>query len=217
MRIFIAIVTALAITAAYYAALLLIDRKRDLELIKNKYFIKSKSVYAVMILTLATAVYMGIKKNTYQNIILYLMSLTILWGTSVIAVTDYKKRIIPNKFLLLLIGIWLLLCGGAFIMAVNIGLAVFFSSFVGGVFAGVVFFLCYFISRKQLGAGDVKLAFVMGLLMTGQRIVGPIVYGALLSCVYCIVQMLRKKLKMKDAIPFAPFLYIGTVITLIIV
>ena len=60
------------------------------------------------------------------------------------------------------------------------------------------------------------MVFVMGLYLTGQRIIGAIFYGALLCCVYSLIQMGRKKLGLKDGVPIVPFLYLGTLITLLI-
>lgn len=59
--------------------------------------------------------------------------------------------------------------------------------------------------------------FVMGLYLTGQRIMGAIFYGILLCCIYSIVQLCRKKMGFKDGVPLTPFLYAGTFITLLIV
>ena len=67
-----------------------------------------------------------------------------------------------------------------------------------------------------MGAGDVKLVFVMDLYLTGQRILGAVFYGSLLCCAWSLLQLARKKLGLKDGVPLVPFLYLGTLITLFI-
>ena len=63
-----------------------------------------------------------------------------------------------------------------------------------------------------MGAGDVKLALVMGLYLTGEYVVGAVFYGCIASAAYSLVQLARKKLSRKDTIPFVPFLYLGLII-----
>ena len=70
--------------------------------------------------------------------------------------------------------------------------------------------------QRTDGGGDVKLAFVMGLYLTGERIMGALFYGTVLCCIYSIVQLIRKKLTLKNGVPMTPFLFLGTFITLLI-
>ena len=97
------------------------------------------------------------------------------------------------------------------------GIALFAKSLMGGIVGGLTFLLCYLLSAKKVGAGDVKLSFVMGLYLTGDRIIGAIFYGTLVCCVYSIVMLIRKKIGLKDGVPMVPFLYIGVLITLFII
>lgn len=89
-------------------------------------------------------------------------------------------------------------------------------SAAGSLFAGIAFLLCYIISRRQLGGGDVKLAFLLGLYLGGGRIFGAIIYGILCCFVYSVVQLCRRRLGLRDGVPLVPFLYLGTLIIFII-
>jgi len=54
------------------------------------------------------------------------------------------------------------------------------------------------------------------LYLTGERIMGALFYGTVLCCIYSIVQLIRKKLTLKNGVPMTPFLFLGTFITLLI-
>lgn len=80
----------------------------------------------------------------------------------------------------------------------------------------ISFGLGYLLSHKNMGAGDVKLVLVMGLYLTGEYVVGAVLYGCIVGAIFSAVQLARKKLSRKDAIPFVPFLYIGLIIRYLI-
>lgn len=97
------------------------------------------------------------------------------------------------------------------------GLGLLFISLVGALLGGIIFFLCYIISRKRLGAGDVKLVFILGLFLTGQKIIEVIFFSTLLCLTFCVLQLYGKKIGRKKEFPMTPFFYLGTWITLFIV
>lgn len=165
------------------------------------------------VLTFADTLALGLlympKGITVEMMLQYIL----ICAMSVFALADAEHHFISNKLLLALLLAWLGITGLAIIFATQYGLALMFSSFLGAIAGGLIFLLCFLLSRGQLGAGDVKLAFVMGLYLTGDRIIGAVFYGVILCCVYSIVQMLRKKIGVKDGVPLAPFLYLGQLIT----
>ena len=138
-----------------------------------------------------------------------------LW-LGILAVTDIKRKIIPNKILVLLLLFWTAGVSMLLILQTEFGLTILFESLAGGTIGGIIFLLCYLLSKGQLGAGDVKLVFVMGLYLTGERIIGAVFYGTLICCVYSVLLLIRKKITRKDGVPMTPFLYLGTIITYII-
>lgn len=133
---------------------------------------------------------------------------------AVFAVTDWIKRKIPNSFLLIFFLIWLIVTGINMIFDINSCIDLLVSSLLGGTIGGFIFFLCRLISGKRLGAGDVKLVFVLGLYLTEENILQMILYSMVLCCIYILIQMSRKKWKRKDGLPLAPFLFAGTLIAL---
>ena len=154
----------------------------------------------------------GMRQTPIQTLLdaVFMASMTLL------AWIDARRHIVPNKLLLLMLVIWVTGCGLHIILSPAEGLEQVMRAAAGSLIGGVIFLLCYLLSRRQLGGGDVKLAFIMGLYLTGERIMGAVFYGVMLSCIYSIVQLCRKKVGMKDGIPLVPFLYLGTLITMLL-
>lgn len=140
--------------------------------------------------------------------LLYVM----LVGMTVFCVTDLWERRVPNRILLVLLLLFFVILGIYALADMDAVIQQLPAVVLGLAFCAICFGLGYLLSRKSMGAGDVKLALVMGLFLTGEYVVGAVLYGCLISAGYSIVQILRKKLSGKDAIPFVPFLYIGVII-----
>ena len=135
---------------------------------------------------------------------------------TILAAVDLGYKRVPNRVLLVMLTVYALAAGIYILTDISNGLAFVFVSAAGSLFAGVSFLLCYIISRRQLGGGDVKLAFLLGLYLGGGRIFGAIIYGILCCFVYSVVQLCRRRLGLRDGVPLVPFLYLGTLIIFII-
>lgn len=144
--------------------------------------------------------------------LLYWMLYVMLEGMAVICITDYWERIVPNKVLLLLLLFFVLLLGFQGVRDMEPVIRLLPSVLLGVVFCLLSFGIVFMLGHGSMGAGDMKLSLVMGLLLTGEYVVGAVLYGCLAAAVYSIVQMLRKKLTRRDRIPFVPFLYVGLVL-----
>lgn len=188
-----------------------------------KYIEKSRSITFAMpkvigtgIVTLIATVVIGILYAENLQIYDAALRYVFLAFLSAIAITDWQEHFIPNKLLGIMVLVWAGITALEVITATEAGLALLFSSLIGAIVGGLMFLLCYLLSKRQMGAGDVKLAFVMGLYLTGNLIVGAVFYGVILCAVFSVAALLRKKIGLKDGVPLAPFLYMGTLITYII-
>ena len=130
--------------------------------------------------------------------------------------TDYWEKVVPNRMLLILLCVFIIILGLQGIRNADILLRALPSIILGLIFCAISFGLGYLLSHGNMGAGDVKLVLVMGLFLTGEYVVGAILYGCIVSALYSIIQLARKKLSRKDQIPFVPFLYIGVIIRYLI-
>ncbi|NLK51055.1 MAG: prepilin peptidase [Syntrophomonadaceae bacterium] len=123
------------------------------------------------------------------------------------AVIDYEQYIIPNSVILVgLIGagiIQVFLFQGH--QMVNAGL--------GALSAAGFLFLLRVISRGGVGAGDIKLALVIGLFLGWPVGLFSMFLACLIAGVIGIGLLLSGKKTRKDIIPFGPFLAISAMLS----
>lgn len=73
------------------------------------------------------------------------------------------------------------------------------SALLGSVVAGIFFLLLFLISRgKWMGGGDVKLAFVIGLMLGWPNILVGLLLAFVMGAIFGVGLMLSKKKKWKD-------------------
>lgn len=184
-------------------------------LIPSSFLEKGK---AVLLIFLLVTVVGSILFQLYEYSILQIIRYLILMAAMIlISSIDKKKMIIPNRLLFILFGFRCLLLVGECVQSWHTLVLeeLFLSPFLGMLFGGGIFFLCYFITRKGIGAGDVKLFAVIGFYV-GPGVLFPVMLlAALFSAVYGGVMVLLHKLKMDDSIPFGPFAAAGTIVTLL--
>lgn len=135
---------------------------------------------------------------------------------TVLAMIDYEKCIVPNK----LLAVMFVIRAGLLIIEI-IEYPVYWKEMLlsagGGLLMGLILFLlAYFLSRKSIGLGDVKLAAVLGWYLGMALIWWDLVAGLVLAALYSVVQLARRKLNMKDSIPLVPFLATGTILVLLL-
>lgn len=140
----------------------------------------------------------------------------LLAALAVIAWIDRRSKRIPNSILLAMILIRLIFLALEWILYPDMGLAMLISSVMGALIGGGLFLLCYFLTRGGIGMGDVKLFAVVGLYVGSGVIMTVVFLSVVASAVYSIIQLLRKKTKLKDEIPFAPFIWIGLILAMAI-
>ena len=217
MKILMGLVLAIIVTIACYISILYYDKEDILHIEKKEKLITEKKIIAILIGLFTTVVVVYMKTNGYAAWIELLFAGVFLWGMAFLAVTDLKIRKVPNKFLGILLLLWILFEAFYILTDINKGIAFLLSGVFSGVIAGIIFFATYLISKKRLGAGDIKLSVIMGLYLRDDMILGAILYGTVICCLYSLIQVARKKISMKDSVPMVPFLYLGCIIVYMIV
>jgi len=138
----------------------------------------------------------------------YSLGLLVYWlilftGSIGIAIYDLKYLLIPDEILWPLVGV-------AFVR-------LFFSQQwqvipVAFLSMGFILSLWFLTRKKGMGFGDVKLAFLMGLVLGFPRIIVAYLIAFLTGALVGIILMLINKKKFKDKIAFGPFLLFGMII-----
>lgn len=127
----------------------------------------------------------------------------------VIVFSDLKYGIIPDKIVVPAITISFI-----YFLIVNSPLLVNYLLSALGSFS---FFLILFLitKGKGMGFGDVKLSFLLGLVLGFPKIILALYLAFLTGAVIGIILILWKKKKtIKDTIPFGPFLILGALVSL---
>ncbi len=87
---------------------------------------------------------------------------------------------------------------------------------LGAMIAFIFFFsLSFFSKEKWMGMGDAYLVIFLGLILGWPEILLALFLAFFLGAFYGIIAIALKKKKMKSQVPFAPFLVMGTLITLL--
>lgn len=173
--------------------------------------------YAVMLSSelALIRIWLSLGKCTFGDLrfqLLYVM----LTAMAVLCVTDLKERIVPNRLLLVLLFLFIILFGRQGLLDIDKALGMLPSIVLGLLFCMISFGTGYLLSHGSMGTGDIKLSLIMGLYLTGEYVVGAVLYGCIAGAVYSVVQLCRKKLTRKDTIPFVPFLFIGVILRYLI-
>ncbi|HEY5584943.1 MAG TPA: A24 family peptidase [Ruminiclostridium sp.] len=125
----------------------------------------------------------------------------------IISIIDLRHRIIPD----FMVGIALVIG----IMFSFIDRASPIDTLLGMIAGGGILFLLAFIPNA-MGGGDIKLMFAIGAFLGLNRTLWALLLAFSISSIISIVLILFKVKGKKDYIPFAPFLSLGSFISLMI-
>ena len=138
-----------------------------------------------------------------------------VWLTVTLTITDLDDKLIPNRILFPGAAV------GGFLLSVGALLDGKPEGLIGGFVGGVAYFLVLYgiarMARGELGLGDVKLAFLLGMFTAYQgwdelfvAFIAAFVLGGAVSLAFLVTRTRSRK----DAIPFGPFLVAGAYIGL---
>jgi len=85
----------------------------------------------------------------------------------------------------------------------------------GGGIGFITFLVIALLSHGGMGWGDIKLAALIGLATGFPLVFMALIIGSIIGSVVAVFFLIAKKKGRKEAIPFGPFLSLGTLITLL--
>lgn len=145
-----------------------------------------------------------------------LRALSLLYFLIFIGLIDFKFMIIPNKMLLVMLGLGIASYAAECIIYSNEVIAIATSALLGLAVCFIIFYFGKIISRKGMGMGDIKLAALIGFFMGLDMAIGILFWAMVLSALTGIVLIIAKKAKGKTKIALAPFFFLGTIISYIL-
>jgi prepilin signal peptidase PulO-like enzyme (type II secretory pathway) len=141
--------------------------------------------------------------------------LVVIIGLIALAVYDIKWMILPDKIVWPLTVIVLI----SFIIQIFTGrpYADIPQVALAGVIGGGIFWILFQISGgKWIGGGDVKLGFLIGLILVQpQLVILQLFIASLLGTLFALPFLVSKKLKASSKIPFGPFLIASAIIVML--
>ena len=132
-------------------------------------------------------------------------------------VYDIREKRVPNQLIGFMMGAWILSIVPQLFFQTEMTIRFLLRGVWGFLIGGLVFLVVYLVSRKGLGGGDVKLMAVSGLYLGIDGVLPAMLYGSVLAALTGIILILIKKIGKNDAIALVPFLYVGMILTMVIV
>ena len=137
-------------------------------------------------------------------------------GLIALSVIDFEQFLLPNRIVYpLAIATLAMLV----VAAVGDGAwGAFGRALLGGAAAMAALGVLHLVSPRSMGFGDVKLAFVLGLVLGWlgwSELVLGLFFGFLAGAVVGVTMIVLRHRGRKDHLPFGPFLAFGTVVVLL--
>jgi leader peptidase (prepilin peptidase)/N-methyltransferase len=182
--------------------------KKKKEVPDGKKYLSVISRLICMLISGILLAFTGLLTNSVFNAVLYSI---VMINAVLISVIDIRVRMIPNEtvFLLAAVGLVLLITAGdvmGIIQAV-ISVVVVMSVFIA---------LGSALGLDSIGAGDVKLAGAMALVLGFPQIMYGLIGMSGMLVIWIGIGLLLKKLTLKSPLAFGPFMMGGTVLAVYI-
>ncbi len=157
----------------------------------------------------------------YDFTLEFFIYLTLLFILLAISLIDLEHRIVPNKLVaagLIAALVFYFPQLASYLVDLPPGFIAertLFDALTGLLLGGGVMLVIFIVSRGGMGAGDIKLMALIGLYVGLQGTVIVFLLGFMLGALTGVTFMVLGKLTRKDALPFAPFLSIATLVQIL--
>ena len=131
------------------------------------------------------------------------IALTLISLFIIITVSDLAYMIIPDKVLLVFAGFFI-------VERILLPLSPWWDSVAGAVAGFLILLFIAFISKGGMGGGDIKLFALIGFAVGFETMLLSFFFATFFGAFFGIAAVLLRFVKRKQAIPFGPFIAIGT-------
>lgn len=133
----------------------------------------------------------------------------------IVLITDLKYMIIPD-YTVVGLGLLALLYRAYLASAGVMQIDDLWRAILAGVIAAAIFWGLHAATNgKGMGLGDAKYVLVMGWLLGWQRLIVGLMVAFILGAIVGVGLIVAGKKKIKQEVPFGPFLVIGTALALV--
>lgn len=133
----------------------------------------------------------------------------------VISIIDYHHQLIPNKLVIFTLITGIIYRATTYFVLDESLIEILKQSITGFVIGGGFYFLIFIVSNGNMGGGDIKLMAALGVWLGTLDTVLAIFLTFIIGAVVSVALLLTKIKGRKDAIPFGPFIVIGTFLTVL--
>lgn len=181
----------------------------------TKEYDKKLIIYSIIMVVVVVGITITLQLVYTDNTFLFNLKrvclLSLLWP---VAYTDFKEYRIPNEFI-----IFGLICRGIIIpfeliFAGDMVWHLLLSEVIAAMALVLASFLCKLCIKNSVGAGDIKLFVVMGLMLSLDGIWSAIFMTLIISFFISVFVLISKRKTRKDTIPFGPSIALGTYISI---
>ncbi|HEY3314281.1 MAG TPA: prepilin peptidase [Bacillota bacterium] len=130
-----------------------------------------------------------------------------------VAAVDLEHQRIPNQLTFTGVGIGLVLGLFGLVGQAGAGLPGLWASLLGAIVGGGFLLVIGLVSHGGMGGGDVKLGAAIGALLGWLPGLFGILLGFVIGAVIGLALIVTRVRGRRDAIPFGPFLALGTIIS----
>ncbi len=166
----------------------------------NRYFFKT---VILLIACLGTEIHILFTSDIGVPVV---MTAVLLFIQLVAAGSDLRNRTIP---------IWLILSSmvfGALLLCFSSDYISVKAHIIGGLLAFLIIAPLIYMTKGQIGTGDLMLLAVTGLFSGWTSLLNILFISVFLSGVFSLFIIVLKKVSGRSEIPFAPFIFLATVI-----
>lgn len=134
----------------------------------------------------------------------------------VLAVIDFKSKILPNKYVLAL--------SITSIIFISLASDFNFKTIIESIYVSISIFIAYlimfFLSKRTFGLGDVKYSFALSLpavfLFGISQTINMHIFAFILGGIIALVLLMSKKVSKNHAIAFGPFMSVSYFLFLVL-
>ena len=179
------------------------------------HFWRDKRQFICLVVAFSTAALLLIFKYNKADTIRLLSDIILNSFLIYIAYYDIKFKKITNRMVMMIFTLWLVHLFVGEIMYPGGILEELLLSLGGILFTSIIFIPAYYLSKKAIGGGDIKLFLVLSLYFKYSSIVPLILVSLFMCSLIGIIMMLMHKAQRKSILPFAPFIYFGSLMVIL--